>query len=348
MDQITIKEVAKLCGVGISTVSRAINNHPDINAETKKKIMRVIEEQNYIPNNSARNLKRVESKMIVVLMKGITNPFFNRMIKIFENRIVRYKYSILIHHVDEEEDEVTAALRLEKEKKPGGMIFLGGKADHEEEKLKSLKAPFVMCACRLNPDIDKTLYSSVSIDDVNASYEMVSHLISQGHRRIAIAAARKEDTAVGKMRLAGYKKALADHNIPYREELVIHQDAETDAYSMSGGYSAAKRFLESGAGATAIFAISDVTAFGVCRALADAGKMIPGDISVAGFDGIEMAEYYCPSLTTMKQPCDQMALESVELLFDLMDGRCVNKQIVFEAQLVTGESTAAVMTGGKR
>lgn len=341
MDQVTIKDVAKLCGVGVSTVSRAINNHPDINTETKEKIMRVIAEKNYIPNNSARNLKRVESKTIAILMKGITNPFFNRMIKIFEDMIVRYKYSVLIHHVDEEEDEVAAALRLEKEKKPCGMIFLGGRPDHEEDKLRQLKAPFVMCAFSLNQEIDKSLYSSVSIDDVKAADEMVSYLISQGHSRIAMVAARKEDMAVGKMRLAGYKKALEEHGLPFLEELVIYQESGTDAYSMSGGYNAVKHFLENGTEATAFFAISDVTAFGVCRAIRDKGKMIPADYSVAGFDGIEMAEYYCPTLTTMRQPCDEMAKESVELLFDLMDGRSKNRQKMFDAELVVGESVKA-------
>lgn len=338
MEQVTIKDVARLCGVGVSTVSRAINNHPDINGETKEKIMRVIAECGYIPNNSARNLKRVESKTIAVLMKGITNPFFNRMVKIFEDMIVRRRYSILIHHVDEEEDEVTAALRLEKEKKPCGLIFLGGMPEHEEDKLCQIKAPFVMCAFSLSPKIDKTVYSSVSIDDVKAACEMVSYLISQGHRRIAMAAARKEDASVGKMRLDGYKKALKEHKIPYREELVIYQNPDEPPYSLSGGYEAAKRFLKSGQEATAIFAISDMMAFGICRALRDSGKMVPDDVSVAGFDGIEMAEYYCPALTTMRQPCDQMARESVELLFDLMDGRCENRQKVFAAELSVGES----------
>ena len=110
MEQVTIKDVAKLCGVGVSTVSRAINNHPDINGETKEKIMRVIAECGYIPNNSARNLKRVESKTIAVLMKGITNPFFNRMVKIFEDMIVRRRYSILKMCIRDSHSHVQAGI----------------------------------------------------------------------------------------------------------------------------------------------------------------------------------------------------------------------------------------------
>ena len=100
MESITIKDVARLCGVGVSTVSRAINNHPDINPETKEKIMQVISEHHYIPNNSARNLKRQDSKTVAILMKGIANPFFHEMIKILEYEVEKKKYSFLLHHVD--------------------------------------------------------------------------------------------------------------------------------------------------------------------------------------------------------------------------------------------------------
>ena len=93
MESITIKDVARLCGVGVSTVSRAINNHPDINPETKEKIMQVISEHHYIPNNSARNLKRQDSKTVAILMKGIANPFFHEMIKILEYEVEKKKYS---------------------------------------------------------------------------------------------------------------------------------------------------------------------------------------------------------------------------------------------------------------
>ena len=125
MGQLTIKEVAKLCGVGVSTVSRAINDHPDINEDTKKKIMDTIREYNYIPNNSARNLKRIDSNTIAVLAKGITNPFFADMIQVFEREITKKRYSFILQHVEEFEDEVDVAVQLEKEKRLKGIVFLG-------------------------------------------------------------------------------------------------------------------------------------------------------------------------------------------------------------------------------
>ena len=117
MAEITIKDIAKLCGVGVSTVSRALNNHPDINPETKEKIMQVIKENGFVPNNSARNLKRVEAKSVAVLVKGITNPFFSDMISVIEAEIEKRGFTLVLHHVESREDEVEVALELVKEKR---------------------------------------------------------------------------------------------------------------------------------------------------------------------------------------------------------------------------------------
>ena len=117
MAELTIKDVARICGVGVSTVSRAINNHPDINPETKEKIMRVIEENHYIPNNSARNLKRTESNTIAIMIKGIDNPFFLAMFKIFEQELGQQDYTFLLQRVQQEEEEDSVAYILKEVQK---------------------------------------------------------------------------------------------------------------------------------------------------------------------------------------------------------------------------------------
>ncbi len=114
MSEITIREIAKRCGVGVSTVSRAINDHSDINPETKKRIMEVIRETGYIPNNSARNLKRTDAKCIGVLVKGITNPFFTPVIEKIEQETEKKGYALVLRHVEAYENEVDVALELEK------------------------------------------------------------------------------------------------------------------------------------------------------------------------------------------------------------------------------------------
>ena len=116
MDCITIKDIAKICGVSVSTVSSAINNNPGINEETKDMIMRVIKKYDYIPNNSARNLKRSETNNIAILIKGLNNPFFSPMIAEFEKEIKKKKYTFILQRVDENQDEIEVAIELEKEK----------------------------------------------------------------------------------------------------------------------------------------------------------------------------------------------------------------------------------------
>ena len=141
MTEITIKDIAKRCGVGISTVSRAINNHPDINPETKQMVMDVIKETGYIPNNSARNLKRTDAKCIAILIKGITNPFFSPVIQIVEAQVQKKKYAMVMQHVESYENELDVALELVKEKRLRGIIFLGGAYQHDQQQLAKLNVP---------------------------------------------------------------------------------------------------------------------------------------------------------------------------------------------------------------
>lgn len=342
MESITIKDVARICGVGVSTVSRAINNHPDINPETKEMVLKVIQEHNYIPNNSARNLKRSDSNTIAVLVKGISNPFFSGMIKILEREIQKRKYSFVLHRVEEREDEVDVALELIKEKKLKGIIFLGGYLSHSGEKLEKLDVPFVLSTVGMVEDMNRDRYSSVSVDDFAESYKMTEYLCSLGHKRILILAAGKDDESIGKLRLEGYRQALMDHGITPQEELCIYMDETLEGYSMNNGYSNMKRVLEQKLDFTAIYALSDSMAIGACKALFDAGKRIPEDYSVAGFDGLDIAYYYNPTLTTIRQPVEKMAYATCKALFQVLQEEKKHQQLIFQAELVVGQSTRKI------
>ncbi|MDO5345348.1 MAG: LacI family DNA-binding transcriptional regulator [Lachnospiraceae bacterium] len=343
MEQITIKEVAKLCGVGVSTVSRAINNHPDINEETKQKILDTIKKYNYVPNNSARNLKRSDSKTIAVLIKGISNPFFGSMIQVLEGEVKKKKYSFVLQHVEEDEDEVEVAIQLEKEKRLKGIVFLGGMYSHKEEKLRQLTVPYVISTVNMQFPEDARQCASVSIDDEKESYRMVDYLCRCGHKKIVILTAGKEDVSIGKCRLAGYRKALEAHGIPYDESLVISTRKDSKTYSIENGYKMTEELLKEGKEFSCIYAISDTMAVGACKAIFDAGKRIPEDYSVAGFDGLEMAAYYQPSITTIRQPREEMAAEAIRILFDLIKKKKVETKQIFEAALLEGESTRKIV-----
>lgn len=342
MENVTIKDIARICQVGVSTVSRAMNNHPDINQETKDMVMRTIREYNYIPNNSARNLKRTEAKTIAVLVKGISNPFFSRMIKIFENETKKEKYSLVLQHVDEKQDEIDVAVQLEKEKRLKGIIFLGGNFNHSDEKMKQISVPFVLSTTGLLEDKDEKKYASVSVDDVKESYKMTEYLLKQGHKKIALIGPLKEDESIGRLRMEGYYRALQDYGIRAEDDLVCHMKEGLGTYTMENGYAMTKELLDSGAEFTAVYAISDSMAIGACKAIFDSGRTVPGDYSVAGFDGMEITRFYNPALTTLRQPVEEMAEATIRMLFDAIQKKNKNRHIIFEGELIEGQSVKRI------
>ena len=338
MGEITIKDIARICNVGVSTVSRAINNHSDITEDTKKRIMDAIQEYGYVPNNSARNLKRTDGKCIAILVKGMTNPFFSGMIRVMTERIQQKKYTVVMRHVEFDEDEVEIALELVKEKRLRGIVFLGGHF-HSMEMIRKIQVPFVLSTSTSSfGDISCAFYSSIAVDDCKEGYRMTEYLIRQGHRRIAIMTALGDDSSIGHLRLQGYLRALEEHQIEADPELIRYMKSGSASFSMENGYTMTQEMLALGIDFDAIFAVSDRMAIGACRALYENGKRVPEDVSVCGFDGLEMGDYIVPSITTIKQPAIEMAEKTMEQLFNVIDGISDNRHIVFEAQLLEKES----------
>ena len=190
----TIKDIAKRCGVGVSTVSRALNNHPDINPETREKIMKVIQETGFVPNDSARYLKRSESNSIALMVKGISNPFFTKMIRVIESFVQERGYTTILRHVDTGEDEVLSAQSLVKERRLKGIVFLGGNFIHDENALRQLGVPYIFStignleerANYVENGHKKVMAANIAVDDVDASRKAVEYLISLGHSNIGI------------------------------------------------------------------------------------------------------------------------------------------------------------------
>ena len=171
---------------------------------------------------------------------------------------------------------------------------------------------------------------------------MTDYLIRLGHRKIAVLAAEKEDVSIGRMRLMGYLRALREQGIEPDEGLICYMNPKLPSYSMENGYVLTRQLLDEGKEFTAVFAFSDTMAVGACRAIAEAGKRIPQDYSVAGFDGIELCSYYNPALTTIRQPIQEIAEESVHHLFDLLDGKSSHQHKIFPGELLEQESTRAL------
>lgn len=340
-EKLTIREIAKLAGLSVSTVSRAINNHYDINAETKRRVEEIIERYGYVPNNSARNLKINDSRNIAVLVKGITNPFFTGMIRILEEECSKSEYSLVLQHVEEKQDEAELAALLEREKRLNGLIFLGGSFIHSREKLKRLQVPFVFCSVAIDSESENSEYDYVAIDDRRESGKLTDYLIESGRRRIAILCAEEDDESIGALRLKGYLDSLKAHGIEPDEELIIRPLSAEKTYTHENGYVGTKKLLASGVDFDAIYGISDQIAIGAMRALRDAGLSIPEDAAVAGFDGLDTGSYLIPSLSTLSQPVEKMAMESITLLLSKLRGETEGRERlhrIFEGELKKRES----------
>ena len=340
MESVTIKDIAKRCNVAVSTVSRAINNHPDINPETRRKIMKVIEENHYIPNNSAQNLKKSVSKTIGVVIKGADNQLFAKMRPVLVEGIAQYDYDSDIEYISISGDEIREALRLVKEKRLKGLIFLGGNHNRTEEDLKAVPVPFVMCTVDMDETVPKDLYSSVSVDSYQESYRMVDHLCSKGYKKIVIFSGSRGDESVGRLRLNGYRDALKANRIEVDEQRIWYsQDWAEDVFSMANGYRMGKKLIESGIDFDCVYAVADSIAIGAGRALLESGIRIPEECGLAGFDGLDETLYYHPSITTMRQPVKEMAEDAVKILFSMLHKGEANQHFVFSCKLEAREST---------
>lgn len=328
-----IRDLAEQAGVSVSTVSRVLNQHPDVSELTRKKIEAVIRKTGYIPNNSARNLRKDPRNAIGVVIKGISNPFFTPMLNTIQEQLRKNDYLMFLQQVEQEENEVDAAISLCIDKKPRGLIFMGGRFQQSSEKLSQIDIPFVTLT--MNPQLDtvQDLYSSVSIDDYHEMYCTVTQVIQAGHRELAVIGSYEDDISVSKLRIDGLLTAAKDagvaaENIPIRY---------AGGFALSDGYVAAKSLLAKHR-FSCLFCVSDVLAIGALRGLHDSGFAVPEEISVVGFDGIEEGGYTIPTLATNRQPRIEIANKGVELLFNQLHGSKQHQHVLYHTDFLKRES----------
>lgn len=331
----TIKDIARESGFSISTVSRALNNHPDVGEETKRRVREIVEAHQFIPNSNARQLKQQQSRDLVILVKGSDNHFFSAVLEKMHQRIDEEGYNAVVHYLDEEGDELREALQFYRERKPLGMIFLGGNVEAFRERFGAITIPCVL-ATTMSDDLQFENLSQVGVNDRACGRMAVEHLIANGHREIAVIGGGCSVSSMSQKRWEGCMEAFQAHKVP------CDQAYERASFRYESAYQAMKRILERRPGVTAVFAMSDVMAVGAIRALADAGKQVPGDVSVMGFDGIDLGRYYVPALTSVAQPAGEIARTSVRLLVKSIERGTLAKKVELEATLTKGESVRAI------
>ena len=334
MKNLNIKDIAKIAGVGVATVSRVLNKHCDVKEETRQKILEVMDQYNYVPNNSARNLKRSTSNNIGVLVKGIHNPFFSKMIKSIEEEIDKEGYSMILHYNENNSNDIEAAVELIKEKRLKGLICLGGDfEDLDNQEILNLKTPIVLASTYVIEKANKALFSSVIIENEKSAFKAVDYIARLGHKKIGIITTGEEDRTIGKLRFEGYKRALKENKLKYNEKFV-----EIGEYTFESGFDAMNKLLKKQLEITAVFVTTDIMAIGASKAILSNGLRIPEDISVVGFDGMDYSLYFHPSITTIVQPVEEMGKKSIDVLFDLLKDKKDHQHIVLETELQERES----------
>lgn len=335
----TIKDIAKQCGVSVSTVSRVLNNHPDVSEANRIKVMAVVQAQHYVPNNSARDLVRPQTDSIGLVVRGVGNPFFTGVIEAIERAIGEAGYTMVLHQIRSGDDELRSGAELARSRRLRGLILLGGCFDYTWEQVAVLDVPFVCCSYTNSfGTLPEDAYSSVTIDDQLEAFRAVELLIQRGHRRIGALLDSTCDHSISQLRYMGYRRALEKYGIPLDETLV----EETGAFDMAAAYEGMASLLRRRGDLTAVFAIADSMALAAMKALYDLGRRVPEDCSVVAIDGIEASVYSVPALTTLVQPQEEMGENAVRILADMIEGRGGNRHILLDTAAREGGSVRAI------
>ncbi|MCI2056795.1 MAG: LacI family transcriptional regulator [Oscillibacter sp.] len=305
----TIKDIAKESGYAVGTVSRVLNDHKDVSPEAREKILKIVAQHDFTPNSNAKHLKQQESRGIAIVVKGTRNMLFAGILELLQSEIHRRGHSMFVTYLDEEDNEVLAAQRLCRERKPLGILFLGSNLTYFSESFPGISVPCVLITNSAK-DLNFRNLASVSTDDVSAAAFCIDYLIKRGHRSIGILGGIACGSDASCARLEGCEQGFAAANLPFDPE----KQYQIARFSMESGYAAMEKLLAAMPDMTAVFAFSDVMAIGALRALRDHGKRVPEDISVVGFDGIDLGQYAAPRLTTVKQDDVVIARRGVELL----------------------------------
>lgn len=338
----TIKDIASYCNVAVSTVSRVLNNHPDVSADTREKVLEAARRLHYVPNNSARDLALQQTDSIGLVVRGAENPFFVPIIRAVETSCEDKGYTMVLHQIPTGADEVEEGARLVTSKRLKGLILLGGRYDYTHEDASAFGVPFVCCTYTNHfGDLDLDAYSSVSIDDKTEACRAVKMLIDNGHTKIAILLDSAHDRSVSERRFRGYCEALAEADIPLDEGLVC----ETVDDDMESALERIERLIVERPDLTAIFAITDTLAIAAMKAVDNAGRSIPSDISIISIGGIAMSLCTTPTLTTLVQPQALIGEKAVEILVDVLEKAAPNSHIRLETTLRPGGTVGQVHSG---
>lgn len=324
----SIREVARVAGVSIATVSRALSTPDKVSDAALAKVKAAIAQVDYRPNMMARNFRAARAYAILVLVPNIANPFFATVIRGIEDAAQQAGYAVLLGDTRDSIERERDYIKLVETRQSDGVLqlrpYIPGASVEPARQIPMVYA----CGCTNTP------FPSVRIDNTAAAQAVVEYLIGQGHRTIG-AIAGKSDNPHTVDRLRGFKLALEQAGLNYDPSHVINGD-----FTLPSGVQAARQFAAMQNKPSALFCMNDEMAIGAIQGLRAAGLRVPEDIAITGFDDIEFARYADPALTTIAQPAEALGKTAFRTLLALIEGQPPSQQeIVLPYEFIVRKST---------
>lgn len=340
---VTLSDIAASAGVTSMTVSRVVNHSGYVSAETREKVMRVLNEMNYRRNGLARGLKRQRTDTMGLVLGDIANPFAAQLARAVRNVATARGYSLFICISEHSAREDIAAFEALADHRVDGLIVATRANKLGNDRLGELIDSGIPVAL-IGRDFRHPGADLVASDNLKGGYDATKHLIDLGHRSIAFIGVSLTSRQ-GLRRFQGYLDALKDHGLAVDENLVVGQheaEEQVPGYSTESlGYEAMQRLLALPKPPTAVFARNDFTAMGAMTAIKEAGLRVPEDIAVVGFDDVPLAMHTSPALTTVRQPTLEQGRIAAEFLLNRIeeDGPVTRQERILECELIVREST---------
>jgi len=311
----TMKDVAEKAGVSTATVSRALMNPEKVSTATRKKVEQAVIAVGYSPHSMARSAKRSESRTILVIVPDICDPFFSEMIRGIEVVAADRGYLVLIGDCAHQNKQEKSFLNLVMTRQIDGMVLLGSQVPFDTGIEEQRNLPPMVMANEFAPELE---LPTVHIDNLTAAFEAVNHLLKLGHSRVACIAG-PQDMPLCHYRLQGYIQSLRRNGLAVEPQYIVRGDFTFDA-----GSRAMKQLMALPQPPDALFCHSDIMALGAMAQAKIMGLRVPQDLSLIGFDDIELSRYSDPQLTTVAQPRFNIGREAMLLLLEQLEGKPVN------------------------
>jgi len=326
----TIADVAKRAGLSRATVSRVLNNHPNVTEDKKRLVREAMESLKYVPNTTAQRLRNQRTDTIAIIVPVLTNPFFAYLLESMDMVATKNHLQLLICQTRYSKQKELDFLELLRRKQVDGLVLTS--YENEWRKIEPFAefGPMVLC----NEYERNTKVPIIRMDQFEAGYIGTRHLIEQGHERIACTCGDKSNLA--KDRQAGYRKALAEKGLLVQEEWII-----SNVFDLEDGKRVLRTMMYLKEAPTAVFTGSDQVAAGMIMAAKSIGKKVPEDIAIIGFDDQPICKVVEPALTTIRQPIEELGKTAMEVMIDLIAFKkeLNHQEILLPYDLVIRDST---------